>query len=154
MVTRGPSFVARLSSFVAAEFAPSRFLKSLAAGLLLYVLGMIVVTSFAALIFAGALRGQISFGLGILIVGNGVIVAVISLLSSYGGSIANEQDTPTAVLALTAASIVAAMSSASPSQQLATVVAMIVCTSLVTGLIFLLLGVFRLGGWCAFSLTR
>jgi SulP family sulfate permease len=144
------SFSNRFSRAVAEELQQGQLSRSLLAGLLIYVLGMIVVISFAALIFAGALGSQVSFGLGILIVGNAFIVSIIALLSSYGGSIANEQDTPTAVLAITAASIVAAMAGASQSAQLATVIAMIVCTSLVTGLIFVLLGAFRLGGLVRF----
>ncbi len=149
-MTASTSFSARFSRSLAAELQAGQLSRSLLAGLLIYVLGMIVVTSFAALIFAGALGSQVAFGLGILIVGNAFIVAIIALLSSYGGSIANEQDTPTAVLAITAASLAAAMSGATQTQQLATIVAMIVGTSLVTGLIFVLLGAFRLGGLVRF----
>jgi SulP family sulfate permease len=125
--------------------------RSLSAGVLLYFLDIIVVVSFAALIFSGRLAGLLPEGVGLLLAGNVILVGAIALFSSYEGSIAVAQDTSAVMLAVIAASIVTQLpAGAGPAQQLATVVLAIVATSLATGLFFLLLGVFKVGSLVRF----
>ena len=132
---------------MATEFRPPNLVKSLSAGVTLYIAEIFVVISFAALIFNGELAGQISYGVGFIVGGDSVICLMVALFSSYRGSVAIEQDAPGAILALMAASLVAALPVALRSQQaFPTVVVMIVGASLATGLFFILLGVFKLGG--------
>ena len=132
---------------MATEFRPTNLVKSLSAGVTLYIAEIFVVISFAALIFNGELAGQISYGVGFIVGGDALICLMVALFSSYRGSVAIEQDAPGAILALMAASLVAALPVALRSQQaFPTVVVMIVGASLATGLFFILLGVFKLGG--------
>jgi sulfate permease, SulP family len=146
-----PSIQSRFSVWLADELRPDLLLKSLATGFLVFILELIVVISFSALIFSGDLAGQLPFGLGFIMVGDAILCAVVVLLSSYRGSIAVEQDAPNAILALVAANLLVALPvTASPAQRLSTVVVMIAGTTIITGLIFLLLGIFKLGGLVRF----
>jgi sulfate permease, SulP family len=122
----------------------------LLSGLLIYLLEVIFVISFAALVFSGHLASQLPEALGFILVGNVFLVAVIALFSSYPGSVGVAQDTPGVVLGVVATSTVAALSGESSAQQFATVVMMIVITSLLTGVLFLGLGIFKLGGLARF----
>lgn len=133
------------------ELQPAQLPKSISAALLAFILEIIIVISFAALIFSGGLSDQLPYGVGFIIVGNAILVLLISLFSSYSGSIAISQDAPSAILALVAASIVIALpAGASQEQKLATVVLMMVSTTMISALIFLLIGYFKLGGLVRF----
>jgi sulfate permease, SulP family len=137
----------RLINVLAAEFRPANLARSLLAGVTLYISEIFVVLSFAALIFSGELSGEIAYGVGFIVSGDAALCLLVALLSTYRGSIAIAQDAPGAILALAAASLVASLPVLTRSQQaLPTVVVMIVCASLATGLFFILLGVFKLGG--------
>ncbi len=135
-----------LSTWVANELRPGQLVRSLNAGFFIYILEVIFVISFAALIFSGELSSQLPYGIGLIVIGDAILCGVVALLSTYPGTIAIEQDAPGAILALTATSIVAALPpGASQAQGFATVVVMIVGTSLVVGVFFMLLGFFKLG---------
>ncbi len=142
---------AGVSSWLAEELRPATLVKSLSAGVLIFILEIIVIVSFAALIFSGPLAAALPYGLALLLVGGALLCAVITLFSSYRGSIAVEQDAPGAILALAAASAVAALPvAASAAEQLSTVVVMIVGTTIATALFFLVLGAAKLGGLARF----
>lgn len=134
----------RFSNWLADEFRPSVLAISLLSGLMIYVFEIIVVLSFTALIFSGELAGQMPRALGFIILGDAILIIIISLLSSYSGMIGVSQDAPTAVQGLVAMQIVAALPAAA-DQQYATVVMMVVLTTLMTGTVFLALGIFKLG---------
>ncbi|HVO41344.1 MAG TPA: SulP family inorganic anion transporter [Aggregatilineales bacterium] len=141
-----PLLQSRFWTALTVELRPAAVLKSLTAGILIYILEIVIVLSFAALIFSGNLSDQLPYGLGFILVGNAVLGAIVALISSYPGAIAIGQDIPSAVLAVVAASVVATIgASGHPEQQFPTIVMMIVGTSLATGLFLLSLGVFRLG---------
>ena len=127
----------------------SRFGTSLFTAFLIYILEIIFVVAFTALIYSGELSSQIPRALGFIIIGDAILCAVVAWLSSYPGSIAVEQDTPGAMLGVIAVGIVAALAGVIP-RQFATVTLMIVTTSVLTGLLLVLLGVFRLGGLARF----
>ena len=101
-------------------------------------------------IFSGPLAVYLPQALGLILVGNAIVCGGIVLLSSYSGTIGVEQDTSAALMALAAAAIVAAMPAMAVAEQFATVVMMIVLTTTLTGLVFLGLGVFKLGGLTRF----
>jgi sulfate permease, SulP family len=141
----------RFSTWLADEFRPGQLTKSVTAALLNYLMEIIVVISFAALIFSGELASQVPHAIGLLVIGDAIVCLVVTLLSSYRGSIAIEQDAPAAILAIAAASVVSAMpAEASVEQKFSTVVVLMVLTTLVTGVCFMLLGRFRLGGLARF----
>jgi SulP family sulfate permease len=141
----------RFSTWLADELRPDTLLKSAASAVLMYVLEIIVVLSFAALIFSGGLASQLPYALGFIIAGDAVLCAVVALVSSYPGTIAIEQDAPSAILAVVAAAIVAALpAGSSTAKQFSTVVWMIVGTTLLSGMSFILLGRLKLGGLVRF----
>jgi SulP family sulfate permease len=147
----GSLFNTRLSVWLAEEFRPGQLVRSLTTGFLIYILEVIVVISFAALIFSGELSSQLPYGIGLVLAGDALLCFFIAFFSSYSGSIAVEQDAPGAILALSAAAIVAALPMGSGQEErFSTVVVMIVVTTLTTGLFFILLGTYKLGGFVRF----
>jgi SulP family sulfate permease len=127
--------------------SPARFLPGLTAGLVAGVLIIVIEISFAALIFSGDLSAYISQGIGFTLFGALVISVVVALTSSYPGAVALPQDSPAAILAIAAAAIASQMPASAPAAStFFTVVAALVVTSLLTGIFFVALGVFKLGG--------
>lgn len=127
----------------------STFATSLFTAFFIYILEIIFVVAFTALIYSGELSSQIPRALVFIIVGDAILCAVGAWLSSNPSAITLEQDAPGAMLSVIAVGIMAASSGAT-SRQFATVTMMIVVTTLLSGLIFLLLGVFKLGGLARF----
>jgi len=125
------------------------FGTSLFTAFLIYILEIIFVVAFTALIYSGELSSQIPRALGFVIVGDAILCAVVAWLGSNPGAIAIEQDVPGAMLSVLAAGIIAALPGL-VSQQFATVTIMIVTTTLLTGLTLALLGFFKLGGLARF----
>ena len=81
-----------------------------------------------------------------MLIGNALLVTTVTLLSSYGGSMAVTQDTPGVILAAAVATVGATLAGSAATEQLfpTTIVLLIGCT-LMMGLICLLLGLFKLG---------
>ncbi len=128
-------------------FSPARLLPGLTAGLVAGVLIIVIEISFAALIFSGDLSTYIAQGIGFTLFGALIISIVVALISSYPGAVALPQDSPVAILAIVAAAIASQMPASAPAEStFFTVVAALVVTSLLTGIFFVALGVFKLGG--------
>ena len=125
------------------------FATSLFTAFFIFVLEIIFVVAFTTLIYSGELSSQVPRALGFIILGNAILCAVVAALSSNPGAIAVEQDAPGVMLGVLAAGSIAALPGAT-SQQFATVTLMIVTTSLLTGVLLLLLGIFKLGGLARF----
>jgi SulP family sulfate permease len=126
---------------------PGQIINRLFTGTVIGILTVIVSISFAALIFSGEISEFRSFGIGFILMGDLVLCTLVALLSSYPGSIAIDQDVTAAVLATVLAVLLLSMpAQADPQEKFYTIVAMIVLTTLVTGLFFLALGYFKLGG--------
>ena len=125
------------------------FGTSLFTAIFIFILEIIFVVAFTALVYSGELSSQIPRALGFIILGDAVLCAVGAWLSSDPAAVAVEQDAPGAMLSVIAVGVIAALSGAT-SRQFATVTMMIVTTTLMTGLVLLLLGVFKLGGLARF----
>ena len=125
------------------------FGTSLFTAFFIYILEIIFVLAFTALIYSGELSSQIPRAMGFIILGDAVLCAVVAWLSSYAGFIGVEQDTPGAMLGVISVGIIAALAG-KPEVQFATVTLMIVTTTLMTGVLLLALGYFRLGGLARF----
>ncbi|MFQ5350348.1 MAG: SulP family inorganic anion transporter [Thermoanaerobaculia bacterium] len=124
---------------------------NLLAGLVVGIVVVIVALSFAALIFSGDLAVFVPNGIGLALYTSVVVGVVVALSSSFPGMVATPQDSPAAITALLAAATAAAMPAVAGSAELfATVVAAIGLTTALTGLFFLLLGYFKLGGLVRF----
>jgi sulfate permease, SulP family len=136
---------------LADEFHPKRIFPNMVAGIISGILTVIIEISLAALIFSGDLARFVSSGIGITLFSSVIIGIVVALTSSLRGAVAVGQDIPAAILAPTVAGLASSLGpSISPESTYATVVAVIAVTSLVTGIGFLLMGIFHLGGLIRF----
>ncbi|MFL5735155.1 MAG: SLC26A/SulP transporter family protein [Chloroflexia bacterium] len=145
-----PNIRRQLSRWSANELNAAALGGSLLSSLVTYVLAVIFVISFAALVFSEELAGLLPQVLGFILIGNAIMLAVVALLSSYPGSTAIAQDAPAAVLAVALASVGTAIPAASAEEQFATSMLMILTTTVTAGVVFLALGVFNLGGLVRF----
>jgi SulP family sulfate permease len=127
------------------EFQPSTLARSVASGSLLFVVEIGFAASFGALVYAQAAPDRLSEGIGLLIVGNAILIAVIALFSTYRGSIGTVQDLPAAVLGLAAVNVAGVGGVAFP-----TIVLMVLLTTVLAGVAFILLGAFKLGNLVRF----
>lgn len=116
------------------------------AGLVNGLIAVVVSVSFGVLIFGGQLAVDVGKGISLVLASSAVAAVVFALRTSAPGIIAGAQDHPSIVLALIAASIVAAApATMSAGGLFATVVATLGLATVVTGSSFLLLGRLRLG---------
>jgi len=128
------------------EFEPKLLLPSLTVGLLVGVMVLALEISLAALIFADV-HQFLAGGIGVMLFGAVVIGLVVGLTTSVPGMVAVPQDTPAAILALAVGGIAVTMKAAGPQAVFVTALAAIVVTSVLVGIIFLLLGRFQLSGF-------
>jgi len=123
--------------------------NSLFTAFFIYILEIIFVLAFTALIYSGELSSQIPRAIGFILFGDAILCAAVAWLSSYPGFIAVEQDTPGAILGVLAVNIIAVLSG-NTEMQFATVTMMLVLTTMMTGILLLALGYFKLGGLVRF----
>lgn len=117
-------------------------ISSIVGGVLIVILSV----SFSALIFSGELSSFIPRGINLMLMTSVIGGIVISLMSSYAGTIATPQDKIAPLLALMSSTIISALSSkTSPEVLFQTVCASIAVSTLLTALFLGLLGTFRLG---------
>jgi len=125
--------------------------RGVTAGLVVGVIILTVAISLAALIFSGELAPFLSRGIGLFLFSALVMSVAVSVLSSLPGVTIVPQDSPGALIAVGAAGIASAMAGAeTPERIYFTVVAAIILSSLATGLIFYLIGQFKLGNLVRF----
>jgi SulP family sulfate permease len=132
------------------EFQGERLLPGLTSGLLMGITEAIFALSLGSLIFSGELAPYVSYGIGMALVTAAIVMIATSLSSSVPGVIGTTQDTSSVVLAVIAAALVGALAAAGEEEILVTVLVAIAATTLLTGLFFLALGFFRLGGLVRF----
>lgn len=131
------------------EFSGTRLLSSINAAVVLYLLEMIITLSVVALIYSGDLAVHLPTVIGAALIGNALLVTIVSVFGSFAGTMAVTQDTPAVILAGAAAAIAAAVAT-TPERLLPTVAALLLGTTFVVGVVYLLLGSFRLGGFVRF----
>jgi sulfate permease, SulP family len=103
----------------------------------------------ASLLFAGPLSSGLGLGVGVVLLGGAVLALVVALRSTQPNSIALVQETSVAVLA--AAIVTATADLAGPPEaKVATALAILGVSSLVTGALFWLTGRLGLGGLARF----
>lgn len=132
------------------SFQPSVLLPSLTAGLINAIIIISVELSLAALIFSGDLSQFLPRGIGIMLVGTMVVTIVIALTSSLANMIGVPQDTPAALMALMCAGVAATLKGRSPEAVYSTAVGGIMLGSFLTGLLFIILGRFKLSGFARY----
>jgi SulP family sulfate permease len=129
---------------MAEQRGSGRVLASLTAGVVIGVVEIVLASSFAALIFGGALSANLADGVGLYLVGAALILGILAWTAGRRGVVGSVQDGPAVILAVVAASL-AARVRGDPEQVFLTVVAMVVVASMLTGIVCLLLGAFHLG---------
>ena len=139
----------RAKTFLA-DFQPKKLFPSLTAGLIAGITDVSLEISLAALIFSGVLAPFVGQGIGFILFGAFLVLLIGPITSPIPGTMNVPQDTPAAILALVAAGIVGNMSGAPLENTFTTVVAAIIVTSLLTGLVFLIFGRFKLSGFARF----
>lgn len=138
--------IKNLALEITQDFTSARFLPGFTSGLIVGLIEVILAISFAALIFAGKLSGYVSNGIGIALIGATITGVAVALITSLPGTVAGNQDAPSAILAVMAAGIVASMPDGGNGiETFATVVVAIALTTLLCGIFFLSLGYFNLG---------
>ncbi|MBK9261868.1 MAG: SLC26A/SulP transporter family protein [Polyangiaceae bacterium] len=123
----------------------SRWLSGLFAGAMSGTLVATFSITLAALIFSGNLTQYLSRGIGMALAGSAIVGVIVSLGSSFRPAIAAPQENTAVVLALVASAIGTNMAARGGGDPFPTIVAVFILSALVTGGVFLLLGVLRLG---------
>lgn len=136
----------------------AQIVPSIIAGFVAGVLAVIFMFSYAALIYTDDLSPFLSIGVGYMLFGAVVMSIIVALFSAFEGAIALPQDNPTAITAVISASIVSGLvvgnrpenivlglGGGTPETAFNTVVATIVLSTIISGLIFILIGQLKLG---------
>lgn len=126
---------------------PAKLVSALSTGLVVGLLLIMIELSFATLIFSGPLAVFAPSAAGLGLFGALVMCLVISVGSSFPSAICLPQDSPAAILVSVAAGIAASLATtmADPRAAFVTVGAAMGLSTVVTGLLFVLLGKYRLG---------
>jgi SulP family sulfate permease len=106
--------------------------------------------SLGSLVFSGDLAPYLPYGIGSALFTSATMMICISLVSSVPGVISSLQDSPSVILAIIAASLVGTLSAAGAGGKLNTILVAIAATTLLTGIFFLAMGYFKLGGLVRF----
>src|SRR5262245_48879184 len=93
--TKNGSLLAEL----ARDMRPDRLVPAVMTGLVMGVITIIVVFSFAALLFPGRLATFLPLGIGLILIGNTIMSFVAVFASSHPSTIIGVQDAPVAILA-------------------------------------------------------
>jgi SulP family sulfate permease len=121
------------------------FIATIVTGLMLGLLSSIFAITDAALIFAGPLEQYFAQGVGMILLGSAIIMALGGLFSSFKGLYAVAQDEPVVIVAVLAASILPAMELlGDTSNPFPTIVVSIGISTLFSGIFFWIMGRFGL----------
>jgi sulfate permease, SulP family len=123
---------------------------SIGAGLLIGVVELVFTVSVAVLLYREVDASYLASGIGLILLGAIPGLVLIPLLGSYKGHIALVQDAPAVIMALVTTAIGSSFAVGAPRAQFVTVAAAIGLTTLGTGLLFLLVGQFKLGSLVRF----
>ncbi len=123
---------------------------SIGAGALAGVVELVFSISIAVLLYKDQSAEHLANGIGLILLGAIPALLLIPLLGSYKGYISAPQDAPAVVMALVTASLVPQIAAATARGQFVTVAAAIALTTVLTGLLFIVMGHFKLGSLVRF----
>ena len=126
------------------DLSYQRILTGIVGGIIIGFTFVFLEISFAALIFSGDLSVYLARGIGFMLFGTCVVCLVIAVISSRPGMIAISQDVPAAIFSVVGVSIATTLPNNLDSA-FHTLVAVIIITSLISGVAFVTMGRFRLG---------
>lgn len=105
---------------------------------------MVLALAIAALLFAGPLSPGLGVGIGVMLVGSTILTLVIALRSTLPNSIGAPQESAVAILAMAIMAATAGIAGP-PEVKVATAVAVLGTSSVVTGILFWTTGRLKLG---------
>lgn len=127
-----------------------RFIPVVSMGLILGVIDLPTVISFAVLIYSGELSPYAGVGIGMVLFGGLILQLIVAFTSSVPGLMGGPQDSPAAILGVMAVAVLAQIPGASLETKFITVTVMVMVTSILAGLFFLAIGGFKLGRFVRF----
>lgn len=128
-----------------------QLVTSLFAGLIAGVRTVLGSATMVVLVMPNTLQGGVAPALDVILIGGAVLGAVVALLSTYPGAVAQVQDGPAVMIGVMASALAASMSAAMPPDLIVLVVlACINVAAFAAGAVFYGLGRFRLGGLMRF----
>jgi SulP family sulfate permease len=119
-------------------------IPTITAGLMMGIIELLVLMSFATLIFSGDLGVFVGQGIGIFIITGIVTMTITALFSSITGGFGSVQDASSVLLALIAATIAGKMSNPQSDETYYTVLAAMGINTLLVALLFILITQFKL----------
>lgn len=119
--------------------------RAIAFGLVAGIDGLGTSVAFAALIFAGTLSAGFSTGVSAMLLSCVILAGYLAWRSRYPASLAQVQETSIAILAAAVTSAASTMTDAGSDEKIATAFAILVVSTLGTGVLFYLSGRFRFG---------
>ena len=129
---------------------PASLFPSLAIGIVIWMMALLMGASFSALIFQGRLAGYFASGIGMFLVAAVSLHVLTAFLGSETATIPTPQSTAAVILGAISVNLVALAPADMTDETLyITLIATIVLSSLLTGLFFL-----ALGGWRVANLVR
>lgn len=135
-----------LATVIAHVLHPPRLFANTITVIVIWLVAVILATSFSALIFHGRLAPFYGTGISMVLVSGTIITLMIALFGSDHATLGFPQSTAAAILGAMAANLVAsAPATMSDDTLFFTVVLTISLASILTGLFFLILGVLRAG---------
>lgn len=136
----------KIRGYLEIEFQSDRLLPNLTSGLLIGFTEIIFAVSLGSLIFSGGLAPFLPYGVGIAIASLAITTIIITLTTSVPGIVTGLQESPSVIQGLIVAGLFASLTSTKETDGLNSILAVLAFTSLLTGLFFLALGYFKLGG--------
>ena len=127
-----------------------QLVTSLTAGLIAGIRTILGSASMVVLVMPNALPGGIAPALEVILVGGALVGALVSLLSSYPGVVAQVQDGPAVIIGVMASALAASQAAGPPDAVVLLVLACANVAAFAAGAVFYGLGVFRLGALMRF----
>ncbi|BBD07522.1 SulP family inorganic anion transporter [Desulfovibrio ferrophilus] len=140
----------RLSEIKDDLLTPSILLPSMAQGLIIGIMLVIIESSFANMIFAGSLSNFSAQATGLLIFGAMMMTLVTGVTSSFKGVVTLPQDIPAAIFVGIASTLMITMGSQESQEQFSTLVVLMMLSGVFTGLCFFVMGLFKLSNLVRF----
>lgn len=128
-----------------------QLVTSVSAGLIAGIRTILGSAAMVTLVMPNTLSGGIAPALEVILIGGAVLAALVALLSTYPGAVAQVQDGPAVIIGVMATALAASMRGSAPAELIILVV--LACTNVAAfaaGVVFYGLGVYRLGALVRF----
>ena len=126
------------------DLLSAKFPRALVAAWIITAIVVLYCFAVAAIIFSGPLSRFVVEGVGMMLFGATVFCLLVAVISGYRGAIAGPQDISATVLGTMGVTVAARTAYASDETTFMTMTALLVLSTLVTGLLFLVIGHCRL----------